>query len=251
MEEKVTVKLEAKAEMSEVDSLRMKILSLKKALGDAQYVMNRATSGAEFRQSATEVMQYQNAIREANQQLKTMEKETNKIKTASTSAFSSASKQITGTTKKISKYMLSLLSLRSVYSLLSRAASAYLGVDRELSNKLQSAWVGLGAVLSPVLEFLADLLTKIVSYINAFVTALTGIDYVARANTKALNAQTSATKKLQNATTGIDELNIVQQDSGAGGGIGGGSNTFNPEPIDTSSMNTALVVLGEIITLLL
>ena len=250
MEEKVTVKLEAKAEMSDIDKLKMNIMSLKKQLSDAQYIMNRATSGAEFKQAAMEAIQYENAIKDANRQLKSMTQETNKVNKVSSMTFNSASKQITSTTKKISKYMLSLLSLRSIYSLLSRAASAYLGVDQELSNKLQSAWVGLGAVLSPVLEYLANLITKVVSYINAFVKALTGIDYVAKANKKALEGQTKATKQLQNATTGIDELNIVSQDSGAGGGASAAATTFKPEPIDTKSFDNWLTVLGAIVTIL-
>src|SRR5699024_7121969 len=91
-------------------------------------------------------------------------------------------------TKKISRYALSLFSLGTIYSLVSRASSAYLTQDVELANKLQSAWIGLGAILAPIIEKMANYIIKLVSYINVFAQALTGVNYIAKATSKYMNA---------------------------------------------------------------
>ena len=70
---------------------------------------------------------------------------------------------------KIKKFTLSLFSIRSAFSLVSRASSQYLSQDVELANKLQSVWIGLGAFFAPLIEKIANFTIKAVSYINVFI----------------------------------------------------------------------------------
>lgn len=116
-------------------------------------------------------------------------------------------------TKKISRYALSLFSLGTIYSLVSRASSAYLSQDIELANKLQSAWVGLGAILAPVIEKMADLIIRLVSYVNVFVTALTGVNYIAQATAKYMNNVADSAKKANKQLASFDELNNLSDSS--------------------------------------
>lgn len=113
--------------------------------------------------------------------------------------------------KKIRTVALSLFSLRTMYALLSRASSAYLTQDVELATKLQSVWLGLGSFLQPVLEGLANTMLKGIGYINEFVKALTGIDYIARANAKALEKQASAQGKVNKQLFSFDKINKLDE----------------------------------------
>ena len=123
----------------------------------------------------------------------------------------------------LKKFGLSLFSIRSIYSLVSKASSAWLSQDTELANKLQSVWVGLGSFLAPALEYISDIMLKLLGYFNVFIKALTGVDYIARANAKSLNKQAQAQKNLNKATQQYDfDVIRTQQDTsstGAGGGI--------------------------------
>ena len=60
----------------------------------------------------------------------------------------------------VKKFAYSLVGLRSIYAVVSRASSAYLSQDTELAEKLRSVWVGLGSFLAPVLEMISNSLLK-------------------------------------------------------------------------------------------
>lgn len=112
---------------------------------------------------------------------------------------------------KIKRLGLSLFAIRSSYALVSRASSAYLSQDTELAQKLQSVWVGLGTFLAPAIEGISNALLKALGYLNVFIKALTGVDYIARANAKSLKKQADAQKQL---ATGIDEVTNLQESAG-------------------------------------
>lgn len=133
--------------------------------------------------------------------------------------------------KKLKRVGLALFSIRSAYTLVSKASSAYLSKDTQLAEKLQSVWVGLGSFLAPLLEYLSNMLLKMVGYLNVFIKALTGIDFVARANAKALNKQASAQKNLNKQMLSFDEINKLEDTSTSS---------------DTSSSGSGLIELPEL-----
>lgn len=135
----------------------------------------------------------------------------------------------------IKRFALSLVGLRSIYSLVSRASSAYLSQDTELAEKLQSVWVGLGSFLAPVLEMISNSLLKALGYLNVFITALTGIDFLARANAKALKAQASAQKELNRQTYDFDVIRTQQENKGSGASSSGG--LFQIPELDQNLVN--------------
>lgn len=149
---------------------------------------------------------YEQAQAEANAEMKESER-------ISASSSIKIGKNFNSLTKKISRYALSLFSLGTIYSLVSRASSAYLSQDIELANKLQSAWIGLGAILAPVIEKMADLIIRLVSYVNVFVTALTGVNYIAQATAKYMNNVADSTKKANKQLASFDELNNLSDSS--------------------------------------
>ena len=175
-----------------------------------------------WQQATNKVDEYSNKIKEVSLQ---QEK----------AVFDSKGKSSVNATKlvkKLKRVGLALFSIRSAYTLVSRASSAYLSKDTELAEKLQSVWVGLGSFLAPLLEYLSNMLLKMVGYLNVFVKALTGIDFVARANAKALNKQAKAQKNLNNQLLSFDEINKLEDTKSESGGASAGSGLIELPELD-------------------
>lgn len=135
--------------------------------------------------------------------------------------------------KSIKKFALGLLSVRTAVSMVSKAMQSYLSYDTQLANSVQNCWNVLGSLLAPVLEFVISLFSKAVSYVNAFVQALTGINLVARANKKAIDSQTKSTKKLSEAQSSLDEFHTINDDKGSGDD----KKPITVEPVDMSKLD--------------
>lgn len=135
--------------------------------------------------------------------------------------------------KSIKRFAMGLLSVRTAVSMVSKAMQSYLSYDTQLSNSIQNCWNVLGSLLAPILEFVISLFSKAVSYVNAFVEALTGINLVARANKKALDSQTKSTKKLSDTQSSLDEFHTVSTDTGSGND----NKPITVEPVDMDKLD--------------
>lgn len=135
--------------------------------------------------------------------------------------------------KSIKRFALGLLSVRTAFSMVSKAMQSYLSYDTQLSDSIQNCWNVLGSLLAPVLEFVVSLFSKAVSYVNAFVQALTGINLVARANKKAIDSQAKSTKKLSEAQSSLDEFHNINDDKGSGND----NKPITVEPVDMSKLD--------------
>ena len=109
----------------------------------------------------------------------------------------------------LKRFGLSLLSVGSIFAVVSKASSSYLQHDEELAKKMSDTWAGLGAILYPIINGIANILLKGVAIINQFIYALTGVNLVAKANEKALKKQTSAQKALNKETAKFDEITTL------------------------------------------
>ena len=146
------------------------------------------------------------------------------LESTAPNAFKKAKKEANGLNdavkkgiKKISKMALAVLGIRGAYSLVRRAVNACLQSNEELNNKMTAIWNALGTIMEPVVTAMMDAIYKILAYINYFVKAITGIDFVANANAKAIAKQASATDKLTKSTkeankalASFDEMNVLQ-----------------------------------------
>lgn len=111
--------------------------------------------------------------------------------------------------KSVKRFALSLFGIHSIWRVVSRAASSYLAYDTDLANKIEGNWVALGAMLEPILTWLVEILRYVVAYLNVFIKALTGVDFIARANKKIENSSkktTKAVKELNRELTSLDEI---------------------------------------------
>lgn len=135
--------------------------------------------------------------------------------------------------KSIKRFAMGLLSVRTAVSMVSKAMQSYLSYDTQLSNSIQNCWNVLGSLLAPILEFVISLFSKAVSYVNAFVEALTGINLVTRANKKALDSQAKSTKKLSDTQSSLDEFHTVSTDTGSGND----NKPITVEPVDMDKLD--------------
>lgn len=135
--------------------------------------------------------------------------------------------------KSIKRFAMGLLSVRTAVSMVSKAMQSYLSYDTQLSNSIQNCWNVLGSLLAPILEFVISLFSKAVSYVNAFVEALTVINLVARANKKALDSQAKSTKKLSDTQSSLDEFHTVSTDTGSGND----NKPITVEPVDMDKLD--------------
>lgn len=136
--------------------------------------------------------------------------------------------------KKLKKVGLAMFSIRTAYSLVSKASSAYLSKDVELAEKLQSVWVGLGSLMAPVLEYVSNILLKALGYLDAFIYALTKQSFIAKANAKIIKNQAKAQKDLNKQTATFDEINKASSTTSASTSKGAGT-------IDVPELNENIV----------
>lgn len=144
---------------------------------------------------------------------------------------------IKGTIKRIARMGLGLLGARSVFMALRKAASTYMDANEDLKNQVQGLWNVLAVAIGPVVEKLVSWLTIAISYVNAFVKALWGVDLVAKANALALKKQEKATKAAAKASqlAGFDEMTKLSDPSASTDDTSVG--TFQPVVVETDSVN--------------
>ena len=152
---------------------------------------------------------------------------TREFKSEAEDAFKKAKKEANGLDssikkgiKTLSRMALAVFGIRGAYSLVRRAVSACLQGNEELNKKMTAIWNTLGTIMEPVVTAMMNAIYKILAYINYFVKAITGIDFVANANAKAIKKQAAATDKLTKSTkeankalASFDEMNVLQDPS--------------------------------------
>lgn len=141
--------------------------------------------------------------------------------------------------KTLSRMALAVFGIRGAYSLVRRAVSACLQGNEELNKKMTAIWNTLGTIMEPVVTAMMNAIYKILAYINYFVKAITGIDFVANANAKAIKKQAAATDKLTKSTkeankalASFDEMNVLQDKSSSGSAIDAAATLDLPELTD-------------------
>ena len=111
------------------------------------------------------------------------------------------------------KMGLILMAVRGAMRAVSSATREYMAVNSELEGQINTLKALWGQVLGPVIEWVINLFIQAISVVNAFVYALTGINYVAKANAAALKKQGEAAKG--NQTAGFDEQTKLADTSGS------------------------------------
>lgn len=121
---------------------------------------------------------------------------------------------------RVKRWGLSLFSVATIYSFVSRATSSAMSLNEGLSNAMTSVWNYFGELVTPILETLVSWVLKALAVVNRFLYTLTGIDFAARMNARALNKQAKATKQtakaqkeLNKQLADFDEITNLQDET--------------------------------------
>ncbi len=224
------------------ETVKAKVLPLKSVFSNIGKIAQNAFVQASvyIKEHAQQYTKPISKIKEFINKLKEAKNESSK---KSNNGFvSGLSKSFSNGIKSIKRFTLSLLSIRTVFSAVSKAANAYLSFDTQLASSVQNCWNVLGSLLAPILEYIVGLFSKLVSVVATFVKALTGVDLVARANAKALDKQAKSAGKAGGSLSSIDDISVLNSESG------GGSDTqsLTIEEIDMSPFNSFFAQVSEL-----
>lgn len=148
-------------------------------------------------------------IKRIERNLKKVNKETKKV-------GDSTKRGIAG----FGKMQLMMMGVMMAMRAISAATQEYMAVNSKLEGQMNTLKALWGQVLGPVIEGFINLLIKAISYVNEFVVALTGINFIARANEAALKKQAKASSGAAKAAqlAGFDEQTKLNDTSTSGSG---------------------------------
>jgi hypothetical protein len=175
--------------------------------------------------------------------LEKMENQYAKLTSVQEVSSDSLSKGMEKGVKSLKRFGLSLFGIQSIWRMVSRASSAYMAQDSAMAQKMQATWVGLGSFLAPILERITTMVIRAVKYLNVFIKALTGTDFLANAMAKSLNKAGQAGTKASKQLAGFDEVTNLGDNAGGGGVDTSWVNAFEDIPLDESIV-TRITELG-------
>lgn len=140
--------------------------------------------------------------------------------------------------KKIKRFALSLFSVASVYSLISRASSTYLSENKTTANKLEAIWKTLGQALGPIIDYTVNGFIKLLGYVGEFVKVLTDgkvdLTKMFNENAKSINKTAKAQKELNKQTYSFDKINKLSSSSSTGVSTSKGQTSFQMPELNTT-----------------
>ena len=106
--------------------------------------------------------------------------------------------------------------IRSAYSLIQRSISVISQYDEQLATDIEYIRFALATTLKPFVEWLVDMVMKLLKYVGRFIYDLTGVNIFANATADAFNRTTKSVKDLKKQLAGFDEMNVLS-DTGTSG----------------------------------
>lgn len=241
---KTVVQADTKKAENDVDKLNAKLNNIngKKVKADV-----KTNASSELNKSNSFANKLKNAMQQVKKHMDSSGVSSKKISSGLSSALGSVSK-VGGFLQvglgQILKIAGALFSLRSIYSILSNSARAWLSSQNEqaqqLSANIDYMKYALGSVLAPVIQWIVNLIYQALKGVQALIYALTGVNIFAKASAKSYAGMAGSAKKAKEETkqlAGIhNEINNIQDNKGSdsgGGGGGGASPSFDLSNLDS------------------
>ncbi len=210
-----------------LDVIKAKMNAIKKEINNTATSQNKLTSF--FNDFCSKVKQAVSNTKGISKNLKELPKITNKIN------FNGLNKGMKKGIGHVFRYAGALLSLESIYGLLSSSANAWLSSQnagaQQLNANIEYMKYAMGSALAPVIQFVTNLVYQLMKAVQSVVYALTGINIFANASAKAYSNMAGSAKKAAKETKQLagvhDEINNIQETNPEGGGSGAGNMTPN------------------------
>lgn len=179
-----------------------------------------AQSRLQYENSAKAIDTLRGKIQKIN--LKRQEKEFKEIE-KSTSKVRNGIKDTVG---KLGKMALAVFSIRSAFTLLTRASSTWGQYNEQYAKDLEYIRFALASGLAPILEKIVNLAQTLMAYVNYLTNALFSRPFFGSAKDfenmqKSASGVAKSTKEIKNNLAGFDELNVLGSNKGneTAGGI--------------------------------
>ncbi len=200
-----------------------KMAQLKSEANNTATSQNKLTNS--FKGFGSKVKQAVSNTKGISNNLKELPKITNKIN------FNGLNKGMKRGLGHVFRYAGALLSLESIYGLLSSSANAWLSSQnagaQQLNANIEYMKYAMGSALAPVIQFVTNLVYQLMKAVQSVVYALTGVNIFANAGAKAYSNMANSAKKASKESKQLagvhDEINNIQETNPEGGGSGTGS----------------------------
>lgn len=123
------------------------------------------------------------------------------------------------------KYATALFSLRSIYSVLSSSANAWLSSQnaqaKQLSANIEYMKYAMGSVFAPVIEYVTNLIYSLMKAVQSLVYAFSGVNIFAKATASSMKNASGSAKQTSKSLSSIhSEINNVSDNKSGGSGSG-------------------------------
>lgn len=173
-----------------------------------------------FEGQAKELIKLGNEISTTKNKLADLKKKRDELNNANLSNFINNLKQSNTTLKDIiknvSKWGIALLGIRSIYGFIRNAVNQVAQEDQAMQNQIQYINYAIGTALKPVLEFILNVVYKIVSGIGGIIKLLTGINIFSKATANNFAKANKSAGSLRKTLAGFDEMNVINESGGVG-----------------------------------
>lgn len=176
----------------------------------------------------SKMQEYRRRVEEARKKLEEAKNEQAGLSLNTDGMGKSLNKGIT----KILRYGMALLSIRSIYGVLSNAMNMWLNGNskgaKQLKSDIDYMKISIGRALSPVLKYIVNLLYQAIGLAGALIKAFTGIDIFAGSVADYMSSTTSSAnktnKELKKQLVSFDKINKLGDNSSetTGSGSSGG-----------------------------
>ena len=135
-----------------------------------------------------------------------------------------SSKSLGEMIKKVGRYAIAILGIRTAYSAIRSAMSTISQYDKQMATDIEYIRYTLAMTLKPVIEWLLKAIVKLLQYVNYLAQAWFGVTLFSSKSAKDFqNARNNLyyankeAKKLKKTLAGFDEINILNKQDGESG----------------------------------
>jgi len=138
------------------------------------------------------------------------------------SSLKNVSSSLSGVIKKVTKWSLAIIGIRSVYLGIRQAMNTLMQYDSQLQANVDYLRFALANALKPVIEWIVNAMYEILNAIGDIIQTLTGHNIFKNSGIKdyekAMKKSAGSAKEIKKTLAGFDEMNVIAVNSSAGGG---------------------------------
>ena len=128
-----------------------------------------------------------------------------------------ANKGITSTIKKVGKWSLAIFAVESAYGFISNTMTRASDLNEQLGANIEYIRNSLASALMPIIEFIVNLVVKLLGLINYLSIALFGVDLFANNMADNFDSANKSAKNLNKTLAGFDEMNVLNDKGSTSG----------------------------------